>query len=112
MSEERKQKILERKKALYACNKELSEIDPNLIIKIKLKRSDYFALITFGTCFSYFVVFKNTNKAKKFFGLLAFWLVAQWNIAVYYRQIYPFVLLKNTKQLLEKEKTVEKQKTL
>lgn len=112
MNEERKREILEKKKALYECNKQLLEIDPNLIIQIKLKWWDYFILVTIGTIASNLFLFKNRNKTKKFFGLSALWLVAQWNIASYYFNVYPFILLRNTKEILDKEKALGKLKTL
>ena len=112
MNEERKREILKRRKDLYECNKELLEIDPNLIILIKLKRSDYFTLVTFGTIIAYKLLFKNTNKTKKFFGFFALWLIVEWNIASYYSNVYPYILLKNTKELMEMKKALGEDQTI
>lgn len=108
MSEERKRKFLERRKALYECNKELLEIDPNLIIQINLKWWDYFALTTLATVTSYTFLFRNANKTKKLFAFSGIWLIIEWNIARYYSQVYPFILLKNTKEVIEMEKACGK----
>jgi hypothetical protein len=111
MNEELKKKNYQRKKALYDCNKQLLEIDPNLIIQVKLKWSDAFNLTNLFTIISYMLIFKKANRTKKIFGHSAIWLFAQYNILSYYYTVYPFILLKNTIEVLDKENSLEPLKT-
>jgi len=108
MNDERRKEYLERKKKLYEVNKKLLEIDPNLIIQIKLKFLDYSTIVTTLCGTSYLVFFKKISKPKRFFFIFTFWFLVQYSMASYYFNIYPFILLKNTKELMEKEGNINK----
>lgn len=112
MSEERRKMIYEKKKELYLCNKKLLEIDPNLIIQIKLKYIDAFSIVNLLTLISYMLIFKRTNKTKKKILHSAVWLIAQFNVRKYYYTVYPFILLKNTQEVLGKNQALNTVKTL
>lgn len=109
--DQRRKEIYERKKKLYDTNKELLEIDPNLILQIKLNWMDYFLLINFASLIAWFQL-KRINSTKKFFFISGMWLISQYHITKYYFTIYPHILLKNTKQILEQEKFQDPIKTL
>jgi hypothetical protein len=105
--EQKRRESYERRKRFYETNKELSEIDPNLLTNINLKHLNYFSYINFACFLSWFFLFKKIRTKLGLISIFGFWLIAQYNIFKYYYVIYPPILLRNTKMMLENEKLQE-----
>lgn len=104
MDDERKRQIMEYRRNLYQANQELLEIDPNLIIHIKLKWSDRFSIINFVAVGAYIMMMGRFPHRKRLLYILPPYFFAQFHLYKYYFTQYPFLLLKNTKEALQKAK--------
>lgn len=93
-----KKQLYEKRKALYETNKQLSEIDPNLIILIKLKWLESMACTLLPCSFAYFYLFKNMTKTKRKIILLSGFLFVNYHIYRYYSEELPHIFLKHAKE--------------
>ena len=98
------QETIARRKKLYEVNKELLEIDPNLIIHIKLKCWDNMLLTSLGFYFAYHSSFKNYPRDRKLIGFTLLGLITNFKIYEYYSTFYPEKLLSNTRKVLAENK--------
>ena len=105
-NEKYKREIYEKRKSLYETNRQLIEIDPNLIILIKLKWLESVACTVFPSALAYFYLFKNMTKMKRKMMIISALLFVNYHIYRYHSEELPYIYLKHAKQSPQNENRI------